>query len=106
MNFEKEIEKGNFVLGECSKCKKTVWPPSEYCNACFGEVIPKRGDFVGRIVEFSKKDNDYFCLVEFENQVRIIGKISVGTPTKNQKISVKKCGIKDKNYFFEFILIS
>ncbi|MCV0372553.1 MAG: hypothetical protein K5793_03255 [Nitrosarchaeum sp.] len=103
MNVESELEKGNFVVGECLKCKKTVWPPSDYCSLCFGNVSIKDGPFQGKIIEFSKQGNDYFCLVEFNENVKIIGKITGETPQINQNVMVKKCGIQNGNYFFEFI---
>lgn len=105
MSIEKELEKGNFVLGECTKCGKTVWPPSEYCNVCFGEVVIKKGPFEGKIIEYSKREQDYFCLAEFADQVKIIGSV-LEMPQKNQKVSVKKCGIQNGSCFFEFLLIN
>ena len=104
MNFESEIKKGNFVVGECIKCKKTVWPPSDYCNRCFGEIIIKKGPREGKIIEFSKENKNYFCLAEFEKEVKIMGKISSGIPQNNQLVKIAECGIKDGNYFFEFSL--
>ena len=105
MSIENEIRKGNFVMGQCTKCDQIVWPPADYCNVCFGKTMPKNGPFKGKIIEFSKQDKDYFCLVEFEKNVRVIGKISTGTPMTHQKVKVEKCGIKDGSYFFEFSLI-
>lgn len=104
MSIESEIKKGNFVVGECSNCKKTVWPPSRYCNVCFGDVVSKKISSKGKILEFSKQDETYFCLAEF-NEVKIIGKTTGGTPKNNQFVSMVKCGINNGNYFFEFELI-
>ena len=104
MSFQKELEKGNFVLGVCSKCKKKVWPPSEFCDKCFGTVEIKKGSLEGKIIEFSRQNDIYFCVAEFD-QVKIIGKILSGTPKNNQLVKLEKCGIKDKNYFFIFSLI-
>lgn len=105
MNVESELKKGNFVLGECTNCKKTVWPPSDYCNRCFGKIIIKKGPPEGKIIEYSKLEKNYFCLAEFEKEVKIIGKISSGIPKSNQRVKIQKCGIKDDNYFFEFSLV-
>ena len=105
MIFEEELEKGNFVLGECTDCKKVVWPPSEYCSKCFGIVKIRKGNPTGKIIEFSKQNKEYhFCLAEFESAVRLIGKILSGVPKKNQNVKIKRCGIKDGDYFFEFSL--
>lgn len=105
MNFEDELKKGNFVVGECIKCKKTVWPPADYCNKCFGDVLTVNGPSQGKIIEFSKQESDYFCLVQFNNDVRVIGKLGTGIPQINQSVRIEKCGIENGNYFFEFLLI-
>ena len=52
MNFESELSKGKFMIPECSVCKKIVWPPTEFCDNCFGPVSLKNGEFVGKIIEF------------------------------------------------------
>ena len=105
MNIETELAKGIFVVGECTECKRTVWPPADYCNVCFGDVLIKKGPGHGKIIEFSKQDGNYFCLAEFDENIRIIGKVTNGNPTINQKVLVKKCGIKNGSYYFEFGLI-
>lgn len=105
MSIESEIERGNFVVGECLKCKKTVWPPTKYCNICFGDVTAKKISTKGKILEFSKQDETYFCLVEFNEGVKIIGKIIKGIPKNNQFVSMAKCGINNGGYFFDFELI-
>lgn len=104
MNFEDALKEGIFVIGKCNSCKKTIWPPSDYCNRCFGKIEVKKGPMEGKIIEFSKQDKNYFCLVEFEKEVKIIGKISSGIPQNNQSVKITKCGIKDESYFFEFSL--
>ena len=102
MNFEQELSKGNFFIPECTKCLKVVWPPSEFCNYCFGDVSLKRKMSDGKIIEFSRKDNRYFCLVEFEKDIRIMAKIS-NSPSVNQLVKIEKCGVSNGNYFFQVI---
>ena len=104
MNFETELEKGNFVVSECKQCQKIVWPPSEFCNQCFGDVSWRKGSHKGKIIEFSKQNNDYFCLVEIEDTIKIMGKITFGIPDVGQNIKIERCGIKDGNYYFEISL--
>ena len=99
MNFESELTKGIFCIPECAKCKKIVWPPSDFCNHCFGKVCLKKGDFEGKIIEFSRQDEDYFCLVEFEETIRIMAKISE-SPRVGQIVKITKCGISNGSYFF------
>lgn len=105
MNFESELKRGNFIIPECKHCQKIIWPPSEFCNQCFREVFWKKSSYEGKIIEFSKQDNDYFCLVEIENTIKIMGKISAGIPDRGKHIRIKKCGIKDESYYFEMSLI-
>jgi len=66
--FETELKAGNFVTSECSYCKKIVWPPSDYCDYCFKEVNWRKVSENGTIVELSRKENDVFCITEFENK--------------------------------------
>ncbi|NJK77834.1 MAG: hypothetical protein HC944_02275 [Nanoarchaeota archaeon] len=105
MNFDSELKKGNFIVAECTHCKKIVWPPSEFCNKCFREVSWRKGSHDGKIIEFSKQNNVYFCLVEIENSIRIIGKLSKGNPVVDQHIKIKKCGMIDGSYNFEISLM-
>lgn len=104
MNFESELKKGIFLVNECIKCNKIVWPPSKFCNTCFGQTKLREGDKKGKIIEFSKMDQKYFCVGEFEGKIRIIGTISEGTPNEGDQIEIEKCGIKDDSYYFEFNL--
>lgn len=100
MNFESELSKGKFHIPECTVCKKIIWPPAEFCNQCFGAISLKNGNFEGKIIEFSKQNDDYFCLVEFENTIRVMAKIS-REPEIGQLVKILKCGIQDSEYFFQ-----
>jgi uncharacterized protein len=99
MSFESELSKGKFSIPECTVCKKIVWPPTEFCDICYGAVSLKKGGFEGKIIEFSKQNEDFFCIVEFENMIRIMAKMSQ-IPKLEQRVKISKCGIKDGNYFF------
>ena len=99
MNFETELSQGKFMIPECGVCKKIVWPPTEFCNDCFGPVFLKNGNFEGEILEFSKQNNDYFCLVEFEKNIKIMAKMSE-TPKIGQMVKILKCGISNGSHFF------
>ena len=72
MSFETELSEGKFSIPECTVCKKIIWPPIEFCNSCYGKMTLKKGDFEGEIIEFSKQNEDYFCIVEFEKIIRIM----------------------------------
>ncbi len=105
MNFESELRNGNFIISECINCKKIVWPPSEFCNKCFNEVSWRKGSQEGKIVEFSKQNNDYFCLVEIENTIKIMGRMQSGIPDIGKRVKIERCGMKDENYYFEISMV-
>ena len=100
MSFEEELKKGNFLIPQCNKCKKIVWPPSDFCDKCFGKVGLNEKQENGKVVTFSKHNNDYFCVVEFKENIKIIAK-SEKQPKKDQIVEVTRCGIKNNDYFFE-----
>ncbi len=99
MNFETKLSEGNFYIPKCTECKKITWPPSEFCSHCFGAVELKKGEFEGKIIEFSKQNEEYFCLVEFEETIRIMAKMRT-LPKVGQIVKISECGINDGNYFF------
>ena len=63
MNFEDELKKGNFMIPECDRCKKIVWPPANFCDSCFGKIVLKEKQNQGKIITFSKQKKEYFCVV-------------------------------------------
>ena len=99
MNFELELSNGVFCIPKCGNCNRVIWPPNDFCSYCLGKVILEKGNFYGKILEFSKQD-DYFCLVEFEGEVRVIAKMKQ-IPKIGQKVKISNCGISKGNYFFE-----
>ena len=103
--FESEIKTGNFGTSECIDCNKIVWPPSDYCDNCFMEVNWRRVSPNGKLIEWSKKNNSIFCIAEFENTIRVIGKLDSKNviPKPGQLLKFISCSLKDKPKFF-FIL--
>ena len=97
MNFESELKKGNFMISECKHCKRITWPTSETCDQCFGNTVWRKSSGKGKIIEFSKKDQTYFCLVEIENSVRVFGQIESGSPKIGDDVSIAECGLTDRN---------
>lgn len=90
--FEEELKKGKFVCSECQNCKKLVWPPSDYCNRCFGQVTWRSVLQTAKLIEFSKKDNVIFCIAEFENEIRLMGSLQTDTkPVIGQDLKLIKC---------------
>ena len=103
--FESEIKTGNFVTSECSYCEKIVWPPSDYCDNCFMDVNWRKVSPNGKLIEWSKKNNDVFCIAEFENTIRVIGKLDTKNivPKPGQLLKFRNCSLSDKPKF-SFIL--
>ncbi len=100
--FEEELKMGNFVTSECKHCDKIVWPPSDYCDNCFRDVNWRKVSPDGKIIEWSKKGNDVFCIAEFEKTIQIMGKIDgdVSALKYGQMIKLTKCLLDDKHKFF------
>jgi uncharacterized protein len=100
--FEEQLSQGKFVIPECSSCKEIVWPPSDFCNQCFNKVNWRKFEGIGKILEYSKKDEEFFCLAEFEKKIRIMGKLETksGTPEVGKMAKLDSCRIVDKNYSF------
>ncbi len=102
MNFEDELTKGNFTIPECLSCKKIIWPPAEFCDVCYNETRLKSGEFSGKIIEYSKQNDEYFCMVEFLDTFRLIAKMKE-KPENGQIVKILKCGISNGTHFFEII---
>ena len=100
--FETELKAGNFVTSECTNCNKIVWPPSDYCDNCFKEVNWRKVSTNGTIIELSKQEDDVFCITEFENKIRVMGKLDaeIHMAKPGQIVKLTKCSFNDKNAFF------
>ena len=105
--FETELKNGNFVIPECPACNEVIWPPSDYCSLCFGELRWRKLNRVGKILEFSRKDDTFFGLVEFEKKIRIIGTIITEQkrPDIGKMVKLDSCSRNGQNYSFNFVLI-
>jgi len=99
--FENELKKGNFVVSECKKCKKIVWPPNDYCNNCFGNVTWKKIFGNWKLIEFSKNENNIFCLAEFQGMIRIMGTLKTNSnqPIIGQKLMLETCSYDNEKKF-------
>ena len=99
-----ELKENEFICSACQNCKKLVWPPNDYCNRCFGEVVWRPVTQIGKLIEFSKKGDTIFCIAEFENEIRIMGSLdSVTIPVIGQDLKLVKCSY-DGNEEFVFQL--
>jgi len=59
----------------------------------------------GKIIEFSKQNDIYFGIIEFEKSFRIIGTIIKGNPDINKTVEVVDCGISNNEYFIKMKVI-
>lgn len=64
----------SITYGKCSKCNVIIWPTWGFCTTCLGGTTQYTTQ-QGVILVHSKSDNDVFCLVEFEQSIRILGKL-------------------------------
>jgi uncharacterized OB-fold protein len=105
--FESELKKGNFMIPECLKCNDVIWPQSDYCSHCFSKISWRKSDGVGTILEFSKNKDNFFCLVEFDKKIRILGTLGVNSkpPEIHKKVKLENCKMDGKNYNFSLIMI-
>ena len=103
--FEEELRLGNFVTSECQYCNKIIWPPNNYCDNCLRDVVWRDVSTIGKLIEWSKNENGIFCMVEFENVIRILGKLDSKNimPKPGQLLKFINCSLNDKPKFF-FIL--
>jgi len=104
--FQQELKNGNFVVSECINCKQVVWPTSNYCNLCHNKTTWRNAKKTGKVIEFSKKNDEYFGLVEIEENLRIMGKILGNeVPIIEQVVHIENCSFA-KTPEFTFKLIS
>ena len=98
--FHQELQNNNFVCGSCPKCNKLVWPPSDFCNSCFGNVVWKPVGKTAKLIEFSHDKDGVFCIAEFEENIRIMGTIKNAKNLKiGQLLTLVKCDYDGKEKF-------
>src|SRR5574340_1351823 len=98
--FEQELKNNNFLCSQCTKCDKLVWPPNDFCNKCFSNVIWRPVSRFAKIVEFSSKDNEFFCIAEFEDVIRVMGRIENASGLQvGQSLFLVKCDYDGKEIF-------
>ncbi len=102
--FENELKKRNFVISECSSCKTIVWPPSDYCNNCLAHVTWRKINPVGKLIEFSKKEEMIFGIVELEGKIRLIGTLKINSSdiSEGQCVKLHSCSY-DNGPQFTFV---
>ena len=99
--FEQQLEQGIFQICYCKNCNNTIWPPHEICHICPNKANWKKSTNFGKIVEFSKKESTYFGLIEIEDGIRVLGKISsVSTPKVGQLVRMNVSFNSKPDYSF------
>ena len=99
--FEQQLEQGIFQICYCKNCNNTIWPPKEICHICHNKANWKKSVNFGKIVEFSKKESTYFGLIEIEDGIRVLGKISsVSTPKVGQLVRMNVSFNSKPDYSF------
>ena len=102
MNFESGLQNGKFLVGQCTKCQRTSWPPSDNCSNCFGALKYRPVMGPGILIEWSSQEGKTFGLVEFEGTIRVMGAISSDTDLMpGVKIRLASCSF-DKTPKFAF----
>ncbi|MDX1596026.1 MAG: hypothetical protein R3327_03710 [Nitrosopumilaceae archaeon] len=68
-------------------------------------MIYRDGKKQGKLLEFSKKNLQYFCVAEFENKIKLFGEVVEGTPRQNASVELKECDMVDESYLFKMIMM-
>ena len=87
--------------------KKPLWTPSDNCDLCHNTSSWKTASKIGEIIEFSKKDANYFALIEISDGIKILGSI-VGKiqPEIGQSVELEKCSFNDgPKFIFKLCLL-
>jgi uncharacterized OB-fold protein len=98
--FEQELKNNVFVSSFCTGCDKHVWPPSDMCNLCFGNIVWKPVTRTAKLIEFARKGDEVFGIVEFEGNIRVMGRIVTISPLQiGQKLNLIECDYDGKAKF-------
>jgi len=105
IKFDEKLLNDKFIVSFCQNCQKFVWPPSSQCSVCHNITVWKESSRNGKILEFSKKGNCYFCLIETFDSIRVLGSIeSSMIPKIDQRVVLTKYSY-DQNPKFIFKLV-
>lgn len=79
--FLNQLKNGTFVISYCAACRKKIWPPYEYCPACYRRTSIVRAGKIGKIVEFSRswleEQEVIVALIDMDG-ILLLGSISEG----------------------------
>ena len=94
--FEEQLQRGIFQISYCKNCSNTIWPPKETCHICNNKSEWKKSKNIGKIIEFSKKDTNYFGLIEIDDGIRIMGNISATSIPKVGQMVIMNVSFNSK----------
>ena len=116
-SFIENIERGNFVLLYCKRCKKNIWPPSDNCRLCLANLsIENCNKKIGKVLEIlvskitNNNNNDILMILVDIHEVLLLGSLSVDHNTierinfKENLVKIKNCGFINNKIFYEFEL--
>lgn len=121
INFIENIQRGNFVLPYCRRCKKNIWPPSDNCRLCLGTLslencnnkIGKILDiFVSKMMNINNDNKNRLMILVDINEVILLGSLSVDREKpekasfKGNLVKIKKCGFINNKIFYEFEILN
>tara|TARA_Y100000590_G_scaffold153853_1_gene176746 strand:+ start:3372 stop:3701 length:330 start_codon:yes stop_codon:yes gene_type:complete len=100
--FDDELKKGNFQICYCKNCNITYSSYSESCLKCLKKTNWKKSLERGKIIEFSRQNNNFFGIIEIEYGIRLMGSIIPleSQPEIGQKVKMSVSFDKKPNYSF------
>lgn len=88
--FEEQLKKGRFYISKCKNCNIIFWPIQKVCNKCGENSSWVESSYKGTIIEFSKKESEFFGLVKIDEDIRLLGKIiSSELPSIGQSVMME-----------------
>lgn len=90
------------LVAVCPACDRVSWPPSPHCPHCLVDTVRRSLPKSGRILEYSRVGETYFCMAEFGNGIRIMCALR-GTSTEpvvGQSILLDRVERKGADYSF------
>ena len=94
--FEDQLKKGIFHICSCKNCNIIFWPTQKVCNKCGENTSWYESSYKGTIIEFSKKDAEFFGLVKINDSIRVLGKIISSEPPHIGQTVKMRVGFEDR----------
>lgn len=70
------------------------------CSSCFGNIVWKPVTRTAKLIEFSRKGDEVFGIVEFEGGIRVMGRIMAASDLQiGQMLNLIECNYDGKAKF-------